>query len=288
MKKIKFVANYDSDINIYNSIINCFPMSDEEKQLITYKNDYEYLAIFNGYKKEIFSSRDKTIGFLQEPIGNINYDRNLHMYCSKIFCQSKEMFRPNNGIVETNLSMFFSNHVNYNYLNFLEPKIKLKKICIFLSGIQFPNNPNWKNNNYSKRINLLKKILNSSLDIDIYGRNLNINDTRYKGSPENKHEVLKNYKYSIAIENCCEKNYVSEKFFDCILNDTVPLYYGCPNIDDIFNNNCYEKIDIEDSNIIKIIEDIVSKNFINYKEALQDARKKYFNNFNPIKKMVII
>ena len=46
--KVKFVANYDSDINIYNSILNCYPMSDEDKQKITYKDDYEYLIIFNA------------------------------------------------------------------------------------------------------------------------------------------------------------------------------------------------------------------------------------------------
>ena len=189
--KIKFVANYDNDINIYKSILNCFKLTDEQKNMLTYNDDYEYLGIFNGYRGQIKTTRDKIFGFLQEPIGNVNYDRNLHFYCSKIFCQSSEMFKPNKGIIKTHLSMFFSNHTNYSYENFLNDSFKKdKKLCIFVSGISAPNNPNWINHNYTKRLNLIKKIIDSDLDIDIYGRNLKLSDKRYKGSPDNKHEVL--------------------------------------------------------------------------------------------------
>jgi hypothetical protein len=31
----------------------------------------------------------------------------------------------------------------------------------------------------------------------------------------------------------CEKNYASEKLFDCFINNTVPIYYGCPNINEL-------------------------------------------------------
>jgi hypothetical protein len=285
MNKIKFVANYDNDFNIYKSVINCFPISDAKKQLITYDDDYEYLGIFNGYGGEIKTSRDKTFGFLQEPINNINYDRNLHFYCSKIFCQDKDMFRPNKGISENFLNMFYSNHVEYHYSNFLNRTFnKQKKLCIFVSGISQANNPYWINNNYKKRIDLINKILQSNLDIDIYGRNLNISDIRYKGSPHNKHEILKDYKFSIAIENCCEKNYVSEKFFDCVLNNTIPLYYGCPNVDDIFNKQCYIFLNINSETIIDDIKQILEINTINMESSIVEARQKYFNNFNPINK----
>lgn len=286
MKKIKFVANYDDDKNIYNSILNCFPLSDEERQQITPYDDYDYLGILNGYKGVIKIPRERVFGFLQEPIGNINYDRNLHFYCSKIFCQSKEMFRPNKNLIESHLFMFYSNHINYQYKNFNNNFIKNKKLCIFISGISHPNNPNWNNSNYSKRLKLLDNIIKSDLDIDIYGRGLNISDKRYKGSPDNKHEILKNYEYSIAIENSCEKNYVSEKFFDCILNNTVPLYYGCPNVDEIFNNKCHEKINIEESQCIETIKILCESDSKKYYTYIQDAKNKYFNNFNPLRRIL--
>ena len=284
--KIKFVSNYDNDINIYNSILNCFKLSEEDKQLLTHGEDYTHLGIFNGYRGKINSTRDRTIGFLQEPIENINYDRNLHFYCSKIFCQTKEAFKPNNGIVEVPLCMFYSNHTFYHHKNFEDTNFKKnKKLCIFVSGISNPNNPSWKNHNYHKRINLVKNILSSDLDIDIYGRGLNINDPRYRGSPENKHEILKDYEYSIAIENVCQKNYVSEKFFDCILNGVVPIYYGSPDVDTIFNSDSHVKLDIDNSNVIQNLKEIVSKPTDQFQAAILEAKEKYFTTMNPLEKI---
>lgn len=280
--KIKFVANYDNDLNIYKSIVNCFKLTEQEKAMLTYEDDYEYLGIFNAYRGQIKTVRNKVFGFLQEPIGNINYDRNLHHYCKKIFCQSKDAFRPNNSIIESHLYMFYSNHTNYHHTNFNDNFNKPKNLCIFVSGISSPNNSKWVNSNYSKRLNLLNEILNSDLDIDIYGRGLNITDSRYKGSPDNKHEILKQYRYSIAMENCCEKNYVSEKFFDCILNNTVPIYYGCSNIDQIFNNTSYEILNIDGRCTIQDIKNLILNDNFKYKNSILEDKEKYFTNFNPL------
>ncbi len=285
MKKVKFIANYDSDINIYNSILNCFPLSEEDKNLLTYRDDYEYLGIINGCNRNMQIIKEKTVGFLQEPANNINYDRNLDKYCGSIYCQDKNMFNQYKGIQEHNLCMFYSNHTFYQNDKFNNLSFdNRKKICIFVSSIFHPNNPKWTNHNYLKRHKLIQQILNSDLEIDIYGRGWDIKDERYKGSPINKHEILKNYQYSIAIENVCEQNYISEKFFDCILNDTMPIYYGCPNINDVFDENCYIPLKIENESIIDDLKKIISVDNRN-KEAFLDAKQKYFNNFNPLKKI---
>ena len=80
--KLKVVSNYDNDHNMYVTMNNCF--SNNTKITLTEQDDYDYLLIINGYNQKIKTSRDKVFGLLQEPIGNINYDRNLHFYCSKI------------------------------------------------------------------------------------------------------------------------------------------------------------------------------------------------------------
>lgn len=46
-----------------------------------------------------------------------------------------------------------------------------------------------------------------------------------------KAEGLAPYRYSVVIENVRERNYFSEKLVDAVLCDTVPIYWGCPNID---------------------------------------------------------
>jgi hypothetical protein len=45
-----------------------------------------------------------------------------------------------------------------------------------------------------------------------------------------KIEGLKDYRYSLTIENCRQNYYFSEKLIDCFLSGTVPIYWGCPSI----------------------------------------------------------
>jgi hypothetical protein len=90
---------------------------------------------------------------------------------------------------------------------------------------------------YNDRVNFAKRILETDLDVDIYGNgweNCPIKDTRIKGTLKNKKDGLTNYKFSIAVENCVEENYFSEKFTDCVLTNTIPIYFGCPNIENYF------------------------------------------------------
>lgn len=278
--KFKVVSNYDSDKNMYNTVLNCF--ENKTNLQLTQNNDYEYLVVINGTRSPIKTSRDKVIGILQEPIGNINYDRNLHFYCSRIICQSKEMFGGYSGIREGFLPMFYRHHEITHRDHFLKYSEigQRKKLCIIVSSIASPNNHKWTNHNYTKRHNFVNRLLQSDLQFDFYGNGWNTQDPRYKGSTPNKHKTLRNYEYSIAIENVCENNYISEKFFDCILNNTVPLYYGCPNIDSFYGTNSFYNIDIEDTSVISEIKKIILQSSKSMAKNVLVSKDMYFKNSN--------
>lgn len=78
-------------------------------------------------------------------------------------------------------------------------------------------------------------------DIDIMGRG-------YKPFAQ-KSDGLAPYRYSIVIENAREQNYFSEKLVDALLCNTVPIYWGCPNIADFFDTSamllCENMADIQ-------------------------------------------
>lgn len=52
-----------------------------------------------------------------------------------------------------------------------------------------------------------------------------------------KINALKDYMFSITIENSKEDYQFTEKLIDCFLTGTVPIYYGCPSIGKFFNIN---------------------------------------------------
>lgn len=52
---------------------------------------------------------------------------------------------------------------------------------------------------------------------------------------EDKADGLAPFRYSVVIENVREKNYFSEKLVDAVLCNTVPIYWGCPNLERFFD-----------------------------------------------------
>ena len=66
--------------------------------------------------------------------------------------------------------------------------------------------------------------------IDIYGT--------IENPIDNKIEGLKDYMYSIVIENCQHNYYFTEKLMDCFMTGTIPIFWGC-NIRDVFNPSGY-------------------------------------------------
>lgn len=77
------------------------------------------------------------------------------------------------------------------------------------------------------RNNKMEQFKQTKFPIDYYGRSFN---------PFNKKEdVLKDYYFSITIENEKYSNYYTEKLMDCFACGTIPVYYGTPEVGKMFN-----------------------------------------------------
>ena len=72
--------------------------------------------------------------------------------------------------------------------------------------------------------------------IDVFGRGFRPFDDKW--------DVLRPYKYHVAIENSSEPYYWTEKIADCYLTGTFPIYHGCTNLSDYFRREAFEPIDI--------------------------------------------
>lgn len=58
--------------------------------------------------------------------------------------------------------------------------------------------------------------------------------TAYK-NVENKLEALADYRFSIVIENCKQPGFFTEKLIDSLIVGTIPIYWGCEEVDQIFD-----------------------------------------------------
>jgi hypothetical protein len=95
--------------------------------------------------------------------------------------------------------------------------------------------------------------------VDLYGRGFK--------PIENKIEGLKDYCFSIAIENDNTNSYFTEKLLDCFLTCTVPIYWGCQKVSSIFNNDGIIWLDD--------LQDICSLSYEDYTKRLPAIKENY-------------
>jgi len=80
------------------------------------------------------------------------------------------------------------------------------------------------------------------LPMDVYGRPA-MKVPNYICAPESKLETLWQYRYALCFENYTDpqwsRSYLSEKIFDCMFADCIPIYYGCANIEEVIPSDCF-------------------------------------------------
>ena len=91
--------------------------------------------------------------------------------------------------------------------------------------------------------------------------------------------ALKDYAFSLTIENTKRDYYFTEKLIDCFMTGTVPIYWGCPSIGNFFNTD--GMIIFDDINELNnILKETSLDKYITMKDAIQE-------NFEKAKKYII-
>jgi hypothetical protein len=122
---------------------------------------------------------------------------------------------------------------------------------------------------------------------NVYGDRYNIEEAR-KG----KEEVFSDSMFGVAIENTSHNGYFTEKILDCFLLKTIPLYWGCSNIDNFFEQDGIITFDNVDDLIVKVNKlnesyynnrlDVIEENYnralsyVNYEQNIVDAITEIF------------
>lgn len=76
-----------------------------------------------------------------------------------------------------------------------------------------------------------------------YGRHIDFFGTGFRPIAD-KWQAVHPYEYHMAIENSRLPHYWSEKISDAYLGFSLPLYFGCPNIEEYFPGDSLRELDI--------------------------------------------
>jgi len=272
---IKFFSDYDTPEGLLKRFKANYAITDNRLHF-TIAEDYDYAVVFNR-TDDIIHPGAKVITIIQKPSWNKSHVPSDFLEGSDlIVVHDRKLFETTYDIqlggevIESPTLMFYQDRVDRTFYHYATGTKKEKKLSIVISNLHRCEGI------YDKRLQFMNQLLASDLDIDIYGKRLSIDDKRFKGPLDYKFMGLLPYEYSIAIENSREKNYISEKFVDCVLCNTVPIYYGAPNIAEIYDDRFFKEIDLDSPSVIDDIKQIITE------PAPRSTVNKriYFNKFN--------
>lgn len=204
---------------------------------VGFKPDYNwfYLFLLNKFEIELSEQPD----FL---IYSVYGKRHLTFNCIKIF-YTAENVRPNFSYCDYAMSFDFIDNPKhlrlplYSIIYGLDPEnllLKEKNIELFLKKknkfcamvISQPNS--------QKRIDFFHK-LSKYKQIDSGGKYLN----NVGGPVRNKLEFISNYKFTFAFENASFPGYVTEKIYEPMFVNSIPIYWGSELINLDFNTKSF-------------------------------------------------
>jgi hypothetical protein len=198
---------------------------------------------------------------MQEPYykGHSDWLMEKHDYFAKVFTHHPPA--PSDKYISSHPALPWYIDKTYDQLVSCEIPLKTKSLSwVIGNATDLPG--------HFKRLALLKTLPNASgLGIDLFGRAVNPINDKWQG--------LSPYKYSLAIENSSSPDYWTEKIADCFLAWTVPIYYGCVNIENYFPEKSFIRIDINNpAQSLNDIKEIVQQdNWEDRNKALAEARE---------------
>lgn len=209
----------------------------------------------------------RTFFVIYEPdmIIPINWDKAFHATCDKVFTWD-DRFIDNIKFFKHN---FTADLQDATPTALTREQFILRKPIVLMQTRKMHSHPN---SLYGKRDNIVQFFENkASAMFDLWGRGWEGHRT-WRGIAANKLEVLKNYRFCIAFENCNHaRGYITEKMLDCFLAGVVPVYWGAPNVTDHVPPECF--IDMRKfkfyEDLLAFLHDITYDDYMKYMEAVQ-------------------
>ena len=218
-----------------------------------YDEDHLVITDHSLHHVDNHNNQKKYAWILESPVispGAYEFISNNHNKFDLIFTFSKELLDISNKFILTPLGGCWINDEDKNIHE------KYKDVSIILSSKQTTVG-------HRLRHSILQKYPN----IDFFGHNNPI---------DKKISALKDYRFSIVIENCKEDYYFSEKLIDSFVTGTIPIYWGCPSIGDFFDTNgmlIFDTLDELDSIMNNLNKELYDSKIESIKHNFEESKK---------------
>jgi hypothetical protein len=113
--------------------------------------------------------------------------------------------------------------------------------------------------------------------LNLYGRGTEHHGGH--GKTDERSELLKKHRYLFAFENSWQDGYATEKIYDGIMMLCMPLYFGCPNLEEFLPANSFIRLDLRKDDACERVMDIIQSSYReDHLDALLEAKKRVLND----------
>lgn len=209
-------------------IFNVYP---QDNSPVIYFDDAIFRSINDGYTGPKYGWLGESSEIIPHLINGCVSNKDV------LKLKYKNIFTNDRRIINLDSSFFRYNPPASNMPWIKEPAVYQKnKLCSYITSFKRYTS------GHVKRLELFEKLKNNSKFEDhIFGRD-------YRNL-EDKLDGLKDYMFSIVIENSIYPKYYTEKITDCFATGTIPIYYGDESISEDFDRNgiiFIDEIDVND------------------------------------------
>lgn len=255
-------------------------------------NNYDWLVVYEDIpktkdslpgKEKLACSQENTLLVTTEPPNIKLYDKEYtRQFGHVLTSHPPESLPHHHRIYSQPALMWFCSDTDAEW-GFLqnnndsmhEKSNRLSTVC---------SNKRQKHTLHNRRYDLTMELRPDLPEMDVFGRGIK--------HVESKYQMMKDYRYHLAIENYQGKHHWTEKLSDSLLSGCLPFYYGCTNLIDYFPEESFIEIDLWDTAKTRnIIAEAIANNAYEERfEAIKEAQRRVieeYSFFAMINKIVI-
>ena len=231
-------------------------------------DDYDWLVVFDELpagRETLRCPRERTILCTWEPVSIKSYSRAYtRQFAYLLTNRPPEAERHPGRHLGRGYFIWFVHDVPKLGLAVDKPRT-ISAVC---------SSKQMRRTRHHERFELVKTLAAEVEGFDWYGKGVQPLDR--------KEDALTPYKYHVAIENHIAPHHWSEKFADAILCECLPFYAGDPALTEIFPEECFIPIPIDDpAAAVRIVKAAIANGeYEKRREAILEAKRLLLTKYN--------
>ena len=244
--RVKFLSRVRlPDRNIGNDYLRRFP-----NQVPSWGNcdfifdpdcrEYDWLVVYDDLSRDcpvevLRCSQENTLLLTGEPSSITRYGKRYLNQFGHVLSSQEPWAIQHPHIIRRQAGLLWyyggsDQRGTYDSLKLTSPPAKTKLISSVCSTKAM------KHTLHSLRLDFTKRLMADIPSLDVFGYGM--------GKLENKADAIDPYRYHLVIENHMCEHHWTEKLADAFLGYSLPIYFGCTNLDSYFPEDSYVWVDI--------------------------------------------